>query len=246
MTTFKQAKTGQFYAVGVGPGSPDLLTYRAAEIIKTADVIVAPRSRIANTSLALNTIKELIRQDQEVIDHVYAMKRNTADCHNNWAEIAEVVSARCAQGKSVVQITIGDPLVYSTSYYLITELRKLIPNDKITVIPGISAFQAIAAKFGDALTIQEDRMTLMPATCLTQVEKALKHCETLVLYKAGKKIKALTTLLEKYDLIDSAKAVFYAEQEGREFITTDLRQVVNKQPGYMATVIIHIDRRAWK
>jgi len=246
MSLFKNAKAGQFYAIGVGPGSADLLTYRAAKIIETADVVIAPRSRIAAESLALKTVKELIHDDQEVIDHVYAMKRDSEKCHNNWAEIAEIVENRVKQGKSVVQITIGDPLVYSTSYYLITELRKLISNDKISVIPGISAFQAIAAKFGDALTIQEDRMTLMPATCLEQVEKAIQNCETLVLYKAGKKIAELAELFEKYEIINSAKAIFYAEQDEREFITTDLREVAGKEPGYMATVIVHINRRAWK
>ena len=245
MSTFQKAEAGQFYAVGVGPGSPDLLTYRAAKIIETADVVIAPRSRMAAESLALKTVKAVLRQNQEIIDHVYAMKRDTAQCHSNWSEIARIAAERCRKGKSVVQITIGDPLVYSTSYYLIAELRKLIPDNKISVIPGISAFQAIAAKFGDALTIQEDRMTLMPATCLDHVEKAIKSCETLVLYKAGKRIPELIALFERYHIIDSAKAVFYAEQPGREFIADDLRQVVSQQPGYMATVIVHIDRRTW-
>jgi len=246
MSIFKKAKAGQFYAIGVGPGSPDLLTYRAAKIIETADVVITPRSRMASESLALKTVGELISDEQEVIDHVYEMKRDSDLCHNNWGEIADIVAERIKEGKSVAQITIGDPLIYSTSYYLIAELRKLVSNDKISVIPGISAFQAIAAKFGDALTIQEDRMTLMPATCLEQVEKAIKNCETLVLYKAGKKIEELAALFEKYNIIDSAKAIFYAEQDEREFIADDLRSVAGKQPGYMATVIVHIDRRAWK
>ncbi len=55
-----QAEKGVFYAVGVGPGSFDLITYRAAELIKTADVIVAPRSRIAEESIALKIVQPLL------------------------------------------------------------------------------------------------------------------------------------------------------------------------------------------
>jgi precorrin-2/cobalt-factor-2 C20-methyltransferase len=66
----RKALPGHFYAVGVGPGSPDLMTVRAANLIRSADVIVAPRSERAEESLALRTVEELIA-GQEVIEHVY-------------------------------------------------------------------------------------------------------------------------------------------------------------------------------
>ena len=78
---------GNFYAVGVGPGSPDLLTYRAASIVRDADVIVAPRSRMADESLALKTVQHLLRPEQEVVDHVYAMKRDIDKTRSNWNQI---------------------------------------------------------------------------------------------------------------------------------------------------------------
>ena len=66
---------GHFYAVGVGPGSSDLLTFRAANLIESADIVIAPRSKRSETSLALKTVEHLITS-QQVVDHVYAINRD--------------------------------------------------------------------------------------------------------------------------------------------------------------------------
>jgi precorrin-2/cobalt-factor-2 C20-methyltransferase len=50
---FQKSQKGHIYAVGVGPGSPDMMTVRASQIVKTADVIIAPRSKKGSQSVAL-------------------------------------------------------------------------------------------------------------------------------------------------------------------------------------------------
>ena len=45
-----QAQPGHFYAVGIGPGSPDLLTIRAMRIIESADIILTPQAKGTNRS----------------------------------------------------------------------------------------------------------------------------------------------------------------------------------------------------
>ncbi len=238
------AIAGNFYAVGVGPGSVDLLTIRAAELIRTADVIIAPRSRKTDVSLAMQTVADFI-DGQEIIDHVYAMTRDAGATIASWAKVAQLVAKRCSEGKSVVQITIGDPLIYSTSCYLLTLVRELLTDEKVHVVPGISAFQASACLLDEPLTMQEDRMTLMPATDIARVEEALDHCETLVLYKAGKSITELADLLGRRGLLDRARVVCYAEQPDRQFVSTDLREAANASHGYMATVLVHVGRQGW-
>lgn len=246
MTTLHgKAQPGHFYAVGVGPGAPDLLTLRAAHLIESADVVLAPRSRISDDSLALTCVKAHLTAGQEIVDQVYRMQRDpeaTAAC---WREAADLIVARCGAGKAVVQITIGDPLIYSTSAYLMEQLAGRLSPEQIHVVPGISAFQATASLFGEALTIQEDRLMLMPATDLAAVERALGECETLVLYKAGKHVRALADLLERHGQLANARLVCYAEQDGRQFVTNNLREAQDGRHGYMATVIIRLGRKAW-
>ncbi len=241
----KNCQPGHFYAVGVGPGSPDLITLRAARLIESADTVIVPRSELAGESLALVTIRDLIG-DQEVIEHVYPMKRDAVRTRACWAKVAGTVAAKIDAGLAVVQVTIGDPMIYSTSAYLLESLAELLPPQRIHVVPGISAFQASAALLGEPLTLQEDRLYMMPATDMEAVEHALDCCETLVLYKVGPHLRQLGALLERRNLLNVARLACYVEQEGREAIFRDFHQALtNDSHGYMSTVIIHLGRRAW-
>ncbi len=239
------AQKGHFYALGIGPGSPDLLTIRAVRLIQTADFVIAPRSEKANDSLALDAVRPYVTSAQEIIEHIYPMKRDTAATLACWAEIAEKTKQWCAQDKSVVQITLGDPMIYSTSAYLLEGLESRMPKEKVHIVPGISAFQAAASRCGEILCLQEDRFLIMTATNLDEVAKALNTAEALALYKAGKQVGALKKLLSEKGLLRSAKFAFYIEQEGREVIWQDATQLGDEQPGYMATVLIRTGRRGW-
>jgi precorrin-2/cobalt-factor-2 C20-methyltransferase len=239
------ALPGHFYAVGVGPGAPDLLTLRAARLIETADLIIMPRSELAGQSLALTVIKDLLH-GQETIEHVYPMERDIEKTNASWFSIAELVLGRCARGQAVVQVTIGDPLIYSTSSYLMALLANRLPAGHLHVVPGISAFQAAAGMFAEPLTLQEDRMVLMPATDLDEVERMLGHCETLLLYKVGPRLQALAALLARHGLAGEARLVCHAGQGEREVVLRDLAGPLEESYGYMSTVIVHIGRRAWR
>jgi len=247
MSPFAAARPGHFYAVGVGPGAPELVTVGAARLVETAGVLVAPRSEQAGKSLALETVRPWVRA-QQVVEHDYPMTRDLERTRACWGGMAGRVADWCGADRSVVQITIGDPLIYSTSSYLLEALDDRLPPERVHVVPGISAFQTVAARFGTPLTLQEDRLTLMPATDLGAVERALDGCETLVLYKAGRVLPALRDLLARRGLAPSSRAIFYAGQGERETVVTDLTGVDEaflRGVGYMATVIVHVGRRPW-
>jgi precorrin-2/cobalt-factor-2 C20-methyltransferase len=248
MTTiisFDKSFPGHYYAVGVGPGAADLLTVRAVNIIKTADIIIAPRSSISDDSLALKTIKNLLSDNQTVIDHQYAMIRDEDETIERWKPVANQITDYCKSNKSVVQITIGDPHIYSTIAYVIPFLIGTIDEKNIHIVPGISAFQICASKFISPLTIQEDRLSILPATDLEMVSKALKNAETIVLYKCAKQLSALEKLLIAHGLERCCKVVCYAEQGSKEIIYDDIHTAAQQGNGYMATAIIYAGRKKW-
>lgn len=239
-----QAQSSHFYAVGIGPGSPDLLTVRAVNIIKSTDVILAPQAKGTTRSLALNAIDPYL-EGQEVMCVNYPMQRNDSNTRERWNAVAGDVLEKLQQGKSVAMITIGDPLIFATTSYLLHGLSGELSKDQIHLVPGISAFQVGASRFHDPLTLQEDRLTLMSATDLNAVENALKHCETLVLYKAAGVIEKLLVLLKQHNLLASSKLVSCAEHDNGELLVDNLEGWVPENLNYMTTMIIRIGEKSW-
>ncbi|NOY14161.1 MAG: precorrin-2 C(20)-methyltransferase [Deltaproteobacteria bacterium] len=239
------AQPGHFYAVGIGPGSPDLLTVRAVNIIKSADIILCPQAEGTNRSLALGAIEPYLKE-QQVMCINYPMQRNGNNTRQRWNAVAADAQKELQQGKSVAMITIGDPLIFATTSYLLYGLADKLQKEKIHLVPGISAFQIGACRFYDPLTLQEDRLLLMSATDLDAVNNALDHCETLVLYKAAKVIDGLLEMLGKRDLLKSSKLISCAEQGDGELLIDGLE---NWRPGelnYMTTMIIRVGNRDWR
>lgn len=126
------ATTGQVQIVGAGPGDPDLLTIKAHRALQQADVIVYDR-------LVSRDVLALARRDAEL---VYVGKREGE--HGVGQEgIQRILVENALAGKRVVRLKGGDPLLFARAG---EELAALRAEDIHTeVIPGISAYQGIAA-----------------------------------------------------------------------------------------------------
>lgn len=123
------------YIVGAGPGDPDLLTVKAQKILMQADVILFA------DSLVPQQILELCRPNAEII--------RTAN--KTLEDILPLMVERVRSHKSVVRLQSGDPSLYSAIHEQMQALAEA--NVEFEIIPGISAFQAAAAKLKVELTI---------------------------------------------------------------------------------------------
>ena len=56
---------GKFYGIGIGPGDPELLTLKGIKALQQADIIAIPESRREKGSLALEIVREHLRDDIE-------------------------------------------------------------------------------------------------------------------------------------------------------------------------------------
>ncbi|MEA5579655.1 precorrin-4 C(11)-methyltransferase [Anabaena sp. UHCC 0451] len=123
------------YIVGAGPGDPDLLTVKAQKLLASADVILFADSLIPEQIL------DICRPDAEII--------KTAN--QTLEEILPTMIERVRSQKSVVRLHSGDPSLYSAIHEQMQLLAEA--NIPFEVIPGISAFQAAAAKLKVELTV---------------------------------------------------------------------------------------------
>lgn len=232
-----------FYAVGVGPGDPELVTRKAERILRQADSVCAPVTRPGEPSYAFSIVRELIDPNrQELLLQHFPMTSDRSELEPRWQEAAAQVAERVAAGKDVAFISIGDPLLYATSIYLIDALRRNHPQVPIEVVPGISSINASAALATFPLADGTDRIAILPATAgIDNIARALAHHETVVLLK----VKPLfADILELIRQTGNRDRVVFSEKAGMddEIILTDFSLIERHQPDYLSLLIIRTGR----
>jgi precorrin-2/cobalt-factor-2 C20-methyltransferase len=227
------------YAVGVGPGDPELITRKAERILRSVPVICAPTANPADSSYALSIIEPFIDRDrQEVVVQVFPMRRDQAGLEEFWQTAAAEVAERVANGQDVAFITIGDPFLYSTFLYLYQILRQQYPQIPVEVIPGVSSVTAAAIAAGMPLGQASERIAILPATFEEgNLRQLLQQFDTVVMMKVSSVFDAVYSLLVELGLDRNAafvRRVGSTEQE----VVTDLASLVGKKLDYLSLLIV--------
>ncbi len=244
------AEGGHLYGVGVGPGSPDLLTLRAARLVATADV-VAYHSGRRGSSQARQVVDAagLLRPDVVEEELVYPVTTGTSDHETGYyGALAEFYDA-CARrlgahleaGRSVVVLALGDPLFYGSFMYVHDALRDRHP---VTVVPGVTAVSAVTAAAGTNLCLHEDTLTVLAGTLPTaELARRLADTDAAVVLKLGRTFPAVREALRQAGVLDRAVYVEHAST-GRERVLP-VADVDPASVPYLSMVVVPgQDRRA--
>lgn len=134
---------GTVYIVGAGPGDPDLLTVRALGLLRGADVVLhdylVPEEILSLASP--NAVKICFARKGNTAGHGSALKQRAI--HRAMVRFAR-------EGKSVVRLKSGDPLVFGRG----GEEAEALAGEGIPfeIVPGITAAIGCAAAAGIPLT----------------------------------------------------------------------------------------------
>ncbi len=230
------------YAVGVGPGDPELLTRKAERILREVPVICAPSATPDDSSYALSIVEDLIdRSRQEVIVQVFPMRKNQEGLETFWEKAAGETAGLVRDGKDVAFITIGDPFLYSTFLYIYRILREKYPDVTVEAVPGITSINAAAIAAGVPLAAASERLAVIPAAFEEkEVRHALLEFDTVVLMKVNRVFDRVYALLQELGLDKKAafiRRVGSAEQE----VVFDLESLLGKKLDYLSLLIIKKD-----
>jgi len=228
---------GNFYGVGVGPGDKELLTLKAVRIIKSADCIFVPKADSKETSLALETVKDIV-VGKRTIEQVYPMVRDRDKLKVAWLKAANEVKDELEKGNNAAYLTIGDPLTFSTYCYLLQHLSKMIPSQKIHTIPGITSYNAAACLANFPLMEQNEKLAVVPISKeIDELRPILDNFDTVVLMKVAKKLDEVVELLDEMGLIENSLFASYIGFNN-EYITHDLNSLKGSGKGYLSVIIV--------
>lgn len=146
----------QIFVVGIGPGSYEQMTVKAAEILKSCDLIVG-------YTVYVDLIKEYF-PDKEMM--ATPMKKEVERCRLAFEE--------ADKGKDVAMVCSGDAGVYGMAG-LMYEIGTEYPDCQITVVPGVTAAVAGGAVLGAPLI--HDFALISLSDLLTPWEKIEKRLE---------------------------------------------------------------------
>lgn len=177
----------KLFCVGCGPGDPELLTIRALNLIKEADVIFVPTSKSDKPSIVLSIVAKYINKTTKIIHLVFPMVKDKNSLKDYWEKNSSEISRMVKTGKKTLYLTVGDPSLYSTWIYIHRELKKNHKDIEIEIIPGITSIFAFAAESKISLVEGDEHLSIVPACYdLNKVKNTVKASDTIVFLKDGR------------------------------------------------------------
>lgn len=172
-------KQGTVSLVGFGPGDPDLLTIKAAKALDAADIIFYD-----------DLIDDSYLADKKA-EKIYVGKR-AGYHHKEQADINRLLLEAAREGKNVVRLKGGDPMIFAHGSEEIEYLQSNLI--KVNVIPGITTASALAASQKISLTHRDFSSSVALVSGHTP-QPVTPDAETLVYYMGAKQLQAIATQL---------------------------------------------------
>ncbi|MGW4640570.1 precorrin-2 C(20)-methyltransferase [Sphaerisporangium sp. NPDC004334] len=196
------AAPGRLWGVGLGPGDPELVTVKAARLVREADV-VAYHSARHGRSIARGVAEPYLRGDQVEEPLIYPVTTETTDhpggyrgaIDDFYAVCAERLAAHLDAGRDVVVLCEGDPLFYGSYMHLHKRLAHRYPTE---VVPGVTSMSGASAALGRPLVEGEEALTVLPGTLPPDVlAERLAATESAAILKLGRTFPAVREALDR-------------------------------------------------
>ena len=202
--------TGTLFIVATPIGYLDDITFRAVEVLKSVDIILA----------------EDTRHSKKLLLHLDISKSISAFHEHNEREKTRAIIGELQSGKSIALISdAGTPLISDPGYFLVVQAK--IKGLKVIPIPGPSALiTALSASglasdsftfFGFLPTKQTERLKLL--------KSLVNRTETIIFYESPKRI--LATLTDMQSIFGDSREVCLAKELTKVFETIQTDSIPN-------------------
>jgi len=215
------------YCIGCGPGDPELVTIKAINLIKNADIIFTPTARENKPSVALSIVEKYVSKGTEVRQLIFPMTKDVTKLKDSWKNNANEISEAVRSGKRAVYLTVGDPSLYSTWIYIHKEILTNHKDVEVEIVPGITSIFSFSAELKTPVGEGEEIIGIIPACYnLDRLKTAAECCDTLVFLKDGRYFNSVIDVLMDSSFPDDSD-VFIAQDVSTKAESLKRRKLVD-------------------
>ena len=230
---------GTLYGVGVGPGDPELMTLKAARLIRAARVVAYPAPDTGE-SFARAIAAGLIAPDTVELPMVVPMRAERFPAQEAYGGAARAIAGHLEGGTDVVVLCEGDPFFYGSFMYLHARLSGRYP---VEVAPGVSSLGACAAALGRPLVARNGVLSVLPGPLPdAELGPRIEAADAVAIMKVGRHIPRLRALVGALGLMPRAGYVERASLA--EARACPLAEAPDDAP-YFSTILISRTEDPW-
>jgi precorrin-2/cobalt-factor-2 C20-methyltransferase len=216
-------KSGMLYGVGLGPGDPELVTLKAARILREAPVIAHFRKKgrpghartIAAPHLRAMAIEAAfeypVTTEIDFRDEAYV-----AEIRDFYTVSAAAIIAHLEAGRDVALLCEGDPFFYGSFLHMYDRIKAGYP---VSVIPGITGMSGCWTVAAAPITYGDDVLTVLPGTLDRDAIAAhLKNSDAAVIMKVGHNLEKIRQALADVGRLEDAIYVERGTMKGERVL----------------------------
>ena len=233
--------TGRLIGVGVGPGDPELLTLKALDAIKSADV-VAHFAKAGNPSNARASVAPYLRAGVTEMPLLYPVTTEEVSSSGAYRNAiqgffdtsAAQIAAEITAGKTVAVLSEGDPLFFGSYMHLHVRLARRFPT---VVIPGVTAMSGCWSAAGIPITQGDDVLTVVPGTLdERELLRRFQQNDPTVVMKIGRNLAKVRRALASAGRLIQATYIERVSMESQRLMP--LTEKLDDVAPYFAIVLV--------
>jgi precorrin-2/cobalt-factor-2 C20-methyltransferase len=225
---------GKLFGIGTGPGDPELLTIKAANVLRRCEVIAIPK--IGDGEGIAFSIIEKYLEGKELLECRFSMEKDLEKRREARQSAADEIIRFLDGGRDVGFATLGDPTTYSTYMYI----HEIVTGKgyEAKIIPGVTSFSAAAAAFGAALCEGGETLTIIPASHGEDIDELLDRHGNKVIMKSGGNLRRVLGELKKRGYGDRTKIACRATMPDQRLFDSIEEFEESPESGYFTVALV--------
>ncbi len=201
--------TGTLYGVGVGPGDPELITLKAANILGAARIVAHFRKR-GLAGHAWTIASPHLSPAAHELAFEYPVTTEIAFCEDGYidaisrfyGDASATIRHLLQEGQDVALLCEGDPFFYGSFLHMYERLRGAVP---IVVVPGVTGMSGCWTAAAAPIALGDDVLTVLPGTLDGHALAAkLRATDAAVIMKVGNNLPKIREALAAAGRLDDA------------------------------------------